>query len=314
MGIGSRLKEVRENKEITLDQLQDTTKIQKRYLRAIEEENFSILPGKFYARAFIKEYANAVGLNANELLEEFKEDIPSIDDEQTTQYTRINRSRKDNLPTKNNKIFSLIPTIIVVLLIIGIIFAAWWFSKEKASEDNNDTVVDTENADDDEFIRPNTGEEQTDNNEDTTEPDESETNADEVEENENEIEDEEPLEPESEFVVIEEGTKNNPRTTYDFVNPGEEIIISFTSETASWLDVADENGQSLFGGFVNEDNSPLEIDLEDNERVYLNVGSTPNLEVAINGVIMEYTLDPNEMDVQKFEINFKNEEESEDVE
>src|SRR5690625_1359356 len=121
MGIGERLKEAREEQGISLDTLQEQTKIQKRYLLAIEEENFNILPGKFYARAFIKEYATAVGLNPDELLEEYKEIIPSPDEDKSTKYTQIRRSRKEVTPSKSNAIFSLIPTIIVVLLIIGII-------------------------------------------------------------------------------------------------------------------------------------------------------------------------------------------------
>ena len=61
MEIGENLREAREAKEISLDDIQEMTKIQKRYLVAIEAEDFHVLPGRFYARAFIKEYAQAVG-------------------------------------------------------------------------------------------------------------------------------------------------------------------------------------------------------------------------------------------------------------
>src|SRR5690606_26982011 len=154
MGIGARLKEARMEKDISLDSLQDTTKIQKRYLVAIEEENFSILPGKFYAKAFIKEYAIAVGLDPNELMEEYKQDIPSPEDEDvTTQYTRIHRSRKDNMPTKSNAIFSFIPTLIVIILILGIVFLAWWFITTKANEEGEDTNSIGQTGDNDEIYR-----------------------------------------------------------------------------------------------------------------------------------------------------------------
>ncbi len=49
--LGSYLKQVREEKMITLDDLQRTTKIQKRYLVAIEEGNFDTLPGIFLCQS-----------------------------------------------------------------------------------------------------------------------------------------------------------------------------------------------------------------------------------------------------------------------
>jgi cytoskeletal protein RodZ len=52
--LGKLLKEKREEKGMSLEELQTATKIQKRYLAAIEEGNYDVLPGTFYARAFIK--------------------------------------------------------------------------------------------------------------------------------------------------------------------------------------------------------------------------------------------------------------------
>src|SRR5699024_10428986 len=73
--------------------IQAETKIQKRYLVAIEQDDFNALPGKFYARAFIKEYAQAVGLDPDEVLQGFDEsEIAS--EEPATQYTRMNRTNQ----------------------------------------------------------------------------------------------------------------------------------------------------------------------------------------------------------------------------
>lgn len=60
--IGKTLKTARIEKGYTLDDLQQITKIQKRYLIAIEDENFAALPGDFYVKAFIKQYAEMSGL------------------------------------------------------------------------------------------------------------------------------------------------------------------------------------------------------------------------------------------------------------
>src|SRR5699024_6554810 len=125
MDIGQRLKEAREEKGITLEYLQETTKIQKRYLAAIEEENFQILPGKFYAKAFIKEYANAVGLDADELIASF-DDTPSYEDaDEPTEYTRINQSRADYQELRSSA--SILPKITVISLILVFIIFAWVF-------------------------------------------------------------------------------------------------------------------------------------------------------------------------------------------
>ncbi len=127
MDIGERLKEARQEKDISLESLQDITKIQKRYLEAIEAGNFEKLPGNFYARAFIKEYALVVGLDPEELLEEFKTQIPAPDETENAQYTRFSRTQKEK--EKNHSIFSFIPTIIVVILVIGIIVSMVYFFK-----------------------------------------------------------------------------------------------------------------------------------------------------------------------------------------
>src|SRR5690625_216558 len=159
MEIGVRLKEAREAKNLSLESLQETTKIQKRYLVAIEQGDFHVLPGKFYARAFIKEYALAVGLNPDELLEEYKSEIPSTEDESMVQYSRIQRSNKENRRERNPANFSFIPTVTVVLLVIAIFFAAWFFY-QKATSNSNSAPVEGEN--DDEIVY-NTGDDEDEN-------------------------------------------------------------------------------------------------------------------------------------------------------
>src|SRR5690625_2609633 len=117
MEIGEKLKEARETKNISLDTLQETTKIQKRYLLAIEQGNLHILPGKFYARAFIKEYATAVGLDPDEILDGYQDEVPESKNEDDLPYTRMQRTRQENKTAKSPAIFSIMPTIIVVLLV-----------------------------------------------------------------------------------------------------------------------------------------------------------------------------------------------------
>ena len=83
--LGQKLKEAREAKGLSIDQLHEITKIQKRHLVAIEEGNYDVLPGAFYARAFIKQYADAVGLNGEELLVEHQSTIPQSEKREVPQ-------------------------------------------------------------------------------------------------------------------------------------------------------------------------------------------------------------------------------------
>src|SRR5699024_4939686 len=93
MEIGGLLKEAREEKGYTLDNIQEKTKIQKRYLVAIEQGDCNALPGKFDARAFIREQAEAVEIDPEVDLAEFKEE-KEIPEEEPVKYTRIDRTDK----------------------------------------------------------------------------------------------------------------------------------------------------------------------------------------------------------------------------
>ena len=61
---GSLLRRLRESAEATLDDVADITKISKRYLSALEENDFDTLPAFVYVRGFVSEYARALGLDA----------------------------------------------------------------------------------------------------------------------------------------------------------------------------------------------------------------------------------------------------------
>lgn len=69
-GVGTKLREARTRKRLSLGEIEDATKIRARYLRAIEDEDWDQLPGDTYARAFIRTYGNLVGLDGERLAEE----------------------------------------------------------------------------------------------------------------------------------------------------------------------------------------------------------------------------------------------------
>ena len=97
MEIGKTLKEAREARGLTLEAVEEDTKIRRKYIQAMEEEQFQILPGAVYAKAFLKNYAKYLNVDIGEVLETFNrqyfndtlsEEIEvSVDEERTTNNT-----------------------------------------------------------------------------------------------------------------------------------------------------------------------------------------------------------------------------------
>lgn len=117
--LGQQLREARLQKGMSLDDVQEMTKIRKRYLEAIEAGDYKVLPGSFYVRAFIKTYAETVGLNPDELLEGHKKDVPAEEAEATME--PVIQKRSSRPVERSNRWMSValmwtFPILIVVLL------------------------------------------------------------------------------------------------------------------------------------------------------------------------------------------------------
>jgi cytoskeletal protein RodZ len=131
--IGERLRQARLNKKISLDELQQITKIQKRYLEAIEEDAFDQLPGKFYVRAFIRQYAQAVGEDGDKLVDVFdgkselsEGAVPKRPQPETVQGSRKELRKEDTAPSKFWTSLPVILLIFVALAIITVVGYMTW--------------------------------------------------------------------------------------------------------------------------------------------------------------------------------------------
>jgi len=89
------LKNTREKNNLTIEQIFSKTRIDKKYLLAIEEGNFSILP-EVYIRAFVKEYAKAIQLDPTEVLEKFERAQKGLVDEDTSEKVSQSESAKSD--------------------------------------------------------------------------------------------------------------------------------------------------------------------------------------------------------------------------
>ncbi|HVP20066.1 MAG TPA: RodZ domain-containing protein [Spirochaetia bacterium] len=66
--IGEKLRLARERNNLTLDQIARDTHVAKRFLKALEDEDFSVFPGETYVMGFLRNYSEYLGLNPEELI------------------------------------------------------------------------------------------------------------------------------------------------------------------------------------------------------------------------------------------------------
>jgi cytoskeleton protein RodZ len=70
--IGDTLREARMRKKLDIADVEERTKIRAKYLRALENEEFGLLPGSTFVKTFLRTYAEELGLDPHALLEEYR--------------------------------------------------------------------------------------------------------------------------------------------------------------------------------------------------------------------------------------------------
>lgn len=307
MDIGARLKEARESKGLSLEEIQQTTKIQKRYLNAIENNDFKTLPGKFYTRAFIREYASAVGLNPEEVMEEHKNELPSYEDEEIIKYSRAQRAKQQSTKTKTSgKGSSLFPRILTAIAVIAVAVVIYVFVVNMNDSPNGDSPSSGEGQTDDAIELPADSEEES-NNKGEEAPTEDKSSDESTEEEPAEDQPDAPKEqpePEVTIELTKEGTGSFPEHTYTVKGVTDRTATIELSGSA-YLEVnAPKSGEDLISrGMYSAQDSPIKLDFSGKNQLYIKTGSVPNTTITINGKAVKFK-DP-EYSTQKVLLNFE---------
>ncbi len=74
-GVGTILRRARSRREVGLPEVEAATRIRLRYLRAIEDEEWDVLPDGVYTRGFIRTYASFLGLDGERLVEDYRQGV-----------------------------------------------------------------------------------------------------------------------------------------------------------------------------------------------------------------------------------------------
>ncbi|OGG31489.1 hypothetical protein A3A63_01035 [Candidatus Gottesmanbacteria bacterium RIFCSPLOWO2_01_FULL_46_9] len=111
--VGEMLREARESKSLTLKEVEDGTKIRLKFLTAIEADDFTTMPSLSYAKGFVKNYSDFLGLNSTTVLAFFRR--------QTVEVSRSSLLPKGMGEPLNRSVLQLTPgkfiSIIVAVLV-----------------------------------------------------------------------------------------------------------------------------------------------------------------------------------------------------
>src|SRR6185369_5835162 len=76
--LGEELRQKREQRGVTLTDISEATRIGTRFLKAIETDSYSVLPGGIFTRSFIRAYAKQVGMDEDEAIALYQQQITGV--------------------------------------------------------------------------------------------------------------------------------------------------------------------------------------------------------------------------------------------
>ncbi|MCY7733212.1 DUF4115 domain-containing protein [Bacillus safensis] len=282
---------------MSLEDLQTVTKIQKRYLLAIEQGNYDIIPGKFYVRAFIKQYAEAVGLNPEQLFEEFRKDVPSTyNDEVSDKLSNIKPQRE--LPKPASKVLELLPTILIIggiIVVIAIIYVIVQAVNHDSGQKNNQAA-------------PQQSESKYEVSEGSSLAKDQKKKEKASSDDKEKSSKKEDSSKDDETVSLKATNTEGSTTTYE-VSGADEMELTISASQASWLRVRDESGKVLKMGEL-KDGESFKTDLSDLSQVDIRLGNASGIDIKVNDEKLKYELDPKNTMTQNIVIVNKGKEKS----
>ena len=122
--IGTTLRDARTRQGLDFPELEQITKIRPKYLRALEDERFDILPAPTYVRGFLRSYAEALGLEPQPFVDEYNSRF-TVGDEEVTIETRRTPVRRVDRNRRESRIAVL--TLLGIAVVTALVIAAFRF-------------------------------------------------------------------------------------------------------------------------------------------------------------------------------------------
>lgn len=286
--LGNHLKQARLEKNYSLDDLQNMTKIQKRYLVGIEEGNYAVMPGNFYVRAFIKQYAEAVGLDPNELFEQFNHEIPSTYDDDLPDLSRIRTHQQ--MPKSASKFLEVLPRVLMVTGLLVIAVIVWILVQNMMNSEQSHNIAANDEPNEVNVETSGVTPSQTEQDKELKKEEEAKENQQE----ETKVE-----QPEQQLTV----TKTTKSETYYELKNTEKMVLKISAKGDTWIEVKNEKNNVFFKGMMYE-NQEKTFDLSNESQIHLVIGDTTDTTIFINDQQVSYEIDPKDEVRQDMTISY----------
>jgi cytoskeleton protein RodZ len=120
LDIGAQLRETRMRRRIDISEVEAATKIRAKYLRALENEEWSLLPGPTFVKTFLRTYAEYLDLDARSLVEEYRQ---RYERPATTELTPFGPGMGGRPPRRRRPVLG--PWILVAGVFVGLLAALY---------------------------------------------------------------------------------------------------------------------------------------------------------------------------------------------
>lgn len=118
--IGDLLRQAREKKGLSLREIEDETNMRWKYLEALENEDFEVIPGETYVKGFLRNYSAFLGLDSDQMLELYREKIDEKEKAVARDQRIAERQGRKNKKQTQTGIYWMVGAALGLALIVGV--------------------------------------------------------------------------------------------------------------------------------------------------------------------------------------------------
>ena len=290
--LGEKLKQARLAKNLSLDEIHKITKINKNYLAALETSNIKAFPAEVYYKNFLKRYASYLGLNGEQILQEYN-DSKKQENNKVVNKKIISKQK----PAKNKRDFFIVMifVVLIVLLILMNYFIKTNAVKTEMEIDSLMNVTDTyfakEKTNDENILKSDDNSLQTEK-----QPEQKQENI-----NQSQTQTVQQTESVTNEPTVITKMPAKPQQNNTISEQKQKLIVKAISDT--WVDIY-ADGKRKYTGYIFSGNQTFVVA---NEVFNIKIGDITGVEVFFNDIKVDISSGAAENNVNSLELKKQNE-------